>query len=228
MTLRRLTPAVAAVIGITLHFYTPAIAAPVDGGPVTQGSSNVVQSLALLPNARAQYVPGYDRDLFGPEWYDVDGNSCDTRNDILLRDLSRTKVSTSDACTVLSGSLKDPYTGKNIAFLRGPQTSWAVHVDHVVSLSDAWSNGAYLWQSNLRLRFANDPLNLLAVDGPTNMRKGDSNAAEWLPPRPASRCSYVARQVAVKAKYGLSVTAAERSAMVRVLKKCPNEKLPVR
>lgn len=72
----------------------------------------------------------------------------------------------------------------------------------------------------------NDPLNLLAVDSSANRRKGDGDTATWLPPSKAYRCPYVARQVAVKKKYGVWVTAAERDAMRRVLKGCPDEPLP--
>ena len=91
---------------------------------------------------------------------------------------------------------------------------------------DAWQKGAAQWPAGKRLAFANDPLNLLAVDAGTNRSKGDGDAATWLPPNKSYRCAYVARQVAVKAKYGLWVTAAERDAMVRVLSTCPGMRLP--
>ena len=105
-------------------------------------------------------------------------------------------------CVVLSGTLADPYTGTAIAFVRGAATSSRVQIDHVVALSDAWQKGAQQWSTQTRTRFANDPLNLLAVDGPTNQRKSDGDAATWLPPRTSYRCAYVARQTAVKARYG--------------------------
>ncbi|WP_350339653.1 HNH endonuclease family protein [Actinotalea lenta] len=170
---------------------------------------------------------GYDRDLFGSGWGDTDHNGCDTRNDILARDLTGTtfKAGTHD-CVVLTGTLADPYSGKTINFVRGEGTSTAVQIDHVVALSDAWQKGAQQWEATKRVAFANDPMNLLAVDGPLNAQKGDGDTATWLPPNKAFRCQYVARQVGVKATYGVWVTVAERDAMVRVLSTCPNEPLP--
>jgi hypothetical protein len=96
----------------------------------------------------------------------------------------------------------------------------------VVALSDAWQKGAQGWTGTRRTAFANDPLNLLAVDGPLNMQKGDGDTATWLPPNRPYRCPYVARQVAVKVTYGLWVTQAEKNAMATVLSVCPNEPLP--
>ncbi len=96
----------------------------------------------------------------------------------------------------------------------------------MVALSDAWQKGAQQWPAAKRVAFANDPLNLLAVDADTNRSKGDGDAATWLPPNKPFRCAYVARQVAVKRKYKLAVTAAEESAIARVLAKCPGQKLP--
>jgi hypothetical protein len=164
---------------------------------------------------------GYDRDAFGPAWADVDRNGCDTRNDILKRDLREEtfRPGTHD-CVVLTGVLDDPYGGGRIDFERGNGTSMAVQIDHVIPLSDAWQKGAQKWSADRRKEFANDPLNLLAVDGPLNSQKSDSDAATWLPPRKSYRCAYIARQVEVKAEYALWVTAAEKAAMERVLGTC--------
>jgi hypothetical protein len=170
---------------------------------------------------------GYGRDLFGQAWADVDRNGCDTRNDILRRDLTSFVLKAgTHGCLVLSGTLHDPYTGTTIAFVRGQQTSTAVQIDHVVALSDAWQKGAQGWSSAKRERFANDQLNLLAVDGPSNSRKGDGDAATWLPPAKGYRCRYVARQVAVKTAYGVWVTRAEKAAITRILASCPGQTLP--
>ncbi|WP_407317685.1 HNH endonuclease family protein [Isoptericola halotolerans] len=170
---------------------------------------------------------GYDRDEFGPAWADVDRNGCDTRNDVLARDLtSVTFEPGTRECVVLTGSLVDPYTGSAIDFRRGRTTSTAVQIDHVVALSDAWQKGAQGLDAEERRQLANDPLNLLAVDGPTNGAKGDGDTATWLPPSTDYRCGYVARQVAVKIRYELWVTEAERDAMQRVLTTCPDEPLP--
>lgn len=169
---------------------------------------------------------GYDRDLFGQAWSDDVGvefgrNGCDTRNDILKRDLQDLtfRPGTRD-CVVLTGVLDGPYTGERIEFQRGQDTSSLVQIDHVVALSDAWQKGAQQLTVEQRRDFANDPLNLLAVSGWANQQKGDGDTATWLPPRHEFRCSYVSRQVLVKERYGLWVTAAERDAMDRVLSTC--------
>ena len=166
---------------------------------------------------------GYSRDQFGQAWFDTDRNGCDTRNDMLRRDLVDRTMKNS--CKVLAGTLApDPYTGTIIRFEYGGASE--VDLDHVVALSDSWQKGAASWAAGKRLAFGNDPLNLLAVDASTNRAKGDGDTATWLPPNKSFRCEYVARQVSVKRKYGLSVTAAEKVAMVRVLSACPAEPLP--
>lgn len=188
---------------------------------------SALEALAQLPVKGRAPRTGYDRDLFGQRWADVDRNGCDQRNDILNRDLTdRTHREGTRGCVVTSGVLIDPFTGTRIDFVRGNDTSTAVQIDHVVALSDAWQKGAQQLSGEERRGFANDPLNLLAVDGPTNQAKSDGDAATWLPPRKAFRCEYVAIQIAVKQRYGLWITAAERDAMARVLVSCPQQPLP--
>ncbi|SDB86226.1 Excalibur calcium-binding domain-containing protein [Sanguibacter gelidistatuariae] len=183
-------------------------------------------ALLLTVKGRAPKT-GYDRANFGARWADTDRNGCDTRNDILTRDLTAVtyKPGTKD-CVVLTGTFADPYSGTTIGFERGEKTSSAVQIDHVIALSDAWQKGAQQWDAATREKFANDPLNLLAADGPLNSQKGDGDTATWLPPNKAFRCVYVARQVGVKYTYGLWVTEAEQNAMVAVLSTCPAEPLP--
>ncbi|MGN9838027.1 HNH endonuclease family protein [Nonomuraea sp. H19] len=189
--------------------------------PDSASISDAEKKLAKLAVKGRAPKTGFDRDEFGPAWADVDRNGCDTRNDILKRDLEdeRFKAGTHD-CIVLSGTLNDPYSGKTISFKRGQDTSMDVQIDHLIPLSDAWQKGARQWSATKRKEFANDPLNLLAVDGPLNGQKSDSDAATWLPPRKAYRCAYIARQIDVKAKYDVWVTAAEKAAMETVLSSC--------
>lgn len=163
---------------------------------------------------------GYDRDAFGQRWLDVDRNGCDTRNDILARDLTETAIRN---CRVYAGSLTDPFTGQVIEFERGERTSTLVQIDHVVALSDAWQKGAQLLSPDQRATLANDPINLLAVSEEGNSAKGAGDAATWLPENTSFRCAYVARQVSVKATYGLWVTQAEHDAIERVLQGCPDQ-----
>ncbi len=182
----------------------------------------VLVALQGLPVAADVTTSAYDRAAFGAAWTDTDRNGCDTRNDVLRRDLSAVVLKPgTHGCAVLSGSLRDPYSGATLAFTRGRST---IQVDHVVSLGDAWRSGASAWPYAKLLAFANDPLELLAVSGRLNESKGDSDAAGWLPP--SSTCRYAATQVAVKAKYGLRVNAGERAALVAVLRQCPTTLLP--
>jgi hypothetical protein len=178
--------------------------------------------LATLPVKGRAPSTGYDRTAdFGAAWLDVDHNGCDTRNDILARDLAG--VVCQGVCRVLTGTLDDPYTGSRIAFVRGDRTSALVQIDHVVALQNAWVTGAQQLSPAQRIRLANDPLNLLAVDGASNQQKSSGDAATWLPRNKAFRCSYVARQISVKAAYHLWVTRAEHDAMARILATCPTQ-----
>jgi hypothetical protein len=186
-----------------------------------------VSVLSSLPVKGRAAKTGYSREQFGQTWADVDRNGCDTRNDMLKRDLKEivSKVKTRN-CVVLSGILLDRYSGETINFVRGNVTSMEVQIDHVVALSNAWQTGAFKLTLMQRTAFANDPLNLFAVKGRLNSQKGDGDAATWLPPLKSFRCSYVAQQIAVKAKYSLWVTAPEKEAMTRILAACPNQTLP--
>lgn len=178
-------------------------------------------------------MTGYDRDLFGSAWTDdvavpFGRNGCDTRNDVLRRDIQHAVIEPgTNGCVVLSGLLDDPYTATARHFRRGERTSILVQIDHVVALADAWQTGAQAWSAGKRADFANDPLNLIAVDGRTNESKGAGDAATWLPPNRAFWCRYVTRQVAVKRKYGLWMTSAEHRRIQQILAtRCPTQRLP--
>lgn len=180
-------------------------------------------ALAALPTKGRAPKTGYKRSQFGDGWAKAGG--CDTRNVILRRDLTNAVLG-DDNCKVQAGALSDPYTGQRIAFKRGANSSGAVQIDHVVALSNAWQTGAQQLSSEQRISLANDPLELLAVDGPANQQKGDGDAATWLPSNKPFRCQYIARQIAVKKKYSLWVTPPERTAMERILASCPEQRLP--
>ncbi|WP_329178427.1 HNH endonuclease family protein [Streptomyces sp. NBC_01477] len=198
-------------------------AAPPGAGAKGAHGSALAAVDGLTVKGRAPKT-GYTRDKFGAAWADTDHNHCDTRDDILKRDLRQTTFRDgAKKCIVTAGTLADPYTGTRITYTRGASK---VDIDHAVALSDAWQKGAQQWTADKRRNFANDPLNLLAVDASTNRRKSDGDTATWLPPNTAFRCTYVARQVAVKKKYGVWVTSGERDAMRKVLGGCPKEPLP--
>ncbi len=182
----------------------------------------VIDTLNSLPIKGRAPKTDYARTQFGDGWATVQG--CDTRNIILHRDMPSSAVN--EKCQVTSGTLHDPYTGKDIMFMRGDTTSADVQIDHVVALSNAWQTGAQQLTPVERQQLANDPLELLAVDGPANQQKSDGDAATWLPSNKAFRCQYAARQIAVKVKYRLWVTQPEKDAIITVLATCPGQQLP--
>ncbi|MBR3229095.1 HNH endonuclease [Candidatus Saccharibacteria bacterium] len=161
---------------------------------------------------------GYSRAEFYDDWPLVEG--CSLRQRILKRELGDSAVL--DGCNVIAGEYDEPYTGEHVV-LESHEAVSEIQIDHVVALSDAWQKGAQYMDYATRNAIATDPLNLLAVDGPANQQKSDGDAATWLPSNKKFRCQYVARQVSVKYKYSLWVTQAEKDAILRVLKSCPNE-----
>lgn len=193
------------------------------------GAGAAAGALNRLPVKGKAAMTGYTRTQFGQAWTDDTDreltrpwghNGCDTR------DLVEAHLKPGSRCVVVSGRLHDPYTGSTLAWRRGRHTSTTVQIDHVVALGNAWVTGAQHLPAPTRRALANDPLNLVAVDGPANEAKRDGDAATWLPPNKAYRCDYVARQIAVKTKYQLWVTPAEKTAMARVLDRCPAQTLP--
>ena len=180
------------------------------------GDSNAKAELGKLEVKGRAPKTDYTRKQFGNGWGKING--CSVREVILARDLTDEKID--EKCRVLSGVLNDPYTGQTIHFRRGEKSSSKVQIDHVVALSDAWQKGAQQLSAEEREKLANDPLNLLAVDGPANQAKGDGDAATWLPSNKPFRCQYVARQIAVKRRYRLWVTSAEKDTMTQILSSC--------
>ncbi|QYN38067.1 HNH endonuclease family protein [Pseudonocardia sp. DSM 110487] len=195
--------------------------------PVPLPTGDAATALVAIPVKGRAPRTGYDRDQFGQSWRDIDRNGCDQRNDVLARDLAEVEYRPgTHSCVVQAGMFADPYSGHTFRFRRGQDTSDDVQIDHVVALSNAWQTGAQQLDVEARERFANDPLNLMATEGVVNQSKGDGDAATWLPPARGYRCDYVARQVAVKTKYRLWVTSAERDAIAAVLSACPGQELP--
>lgn len=222
---RRIGP-VAAALAVLLALAVGCQAAPLAN---PQGTQPGLAATPAADRSRARAViarvgvagrgprTGYDRDRFGPAWSDdvavaFGHNGCDTRNDVLRRDLDGPVARPGTrGCVIVSGQLADPYTGRVLPFAKAQASK--VQIDHVVPLSYAWQLGASRWSTAKRKQFANDPINLLAVDGPTNQRKGDSGPASWLPPNKAIRCSYAVRFALVAYRYGLPVTRADKDLM---------------
>jgi len=179
-------------------------------------AKDVLEALAVKEKDKSTK---YYRKLFYDDW-STTGSGCNMREAILTRDLKDLSLK---GCKVQTGILDDPYTGKQINFRRGQESSADVQIDHVVALSNAWSTGAFEFDQATRYAISQDPLNLIAVDGAANQEKSDQDAADWLPSNESFRCQYVARQISVKYKYRLWVTPHEKQAMVQVLESCPNE-----
>lgn len=226
-TTRRLVAIVIFFVGLaTILINHPDMWQPMP--PTTAATSTAtgpaIDALNALPVKGRAPKTNYARTQYGNGWTKSGG--CDTRNIILHRDM--TNVAANEKCQVVSGTLNDPYTGKMISFTRGASTSDNVQIDHVVALSDTWQTGAQQLTADERVTLANDPLELLAVDGPANQQKSDGDAATWLPSNKPFRCQYVARQIAVKTKYRLWVTQAEKDAIVMTLTACPAQSLPTK
>jgi hypothetical protein len=228
---RRRQVTVLGMILLALVFMAVSIFSNEEPAPVAEDPQGVSESAEALASVELekleikehQTVSDYARSEFGSGW--SSWQSCDTRQKILARDLTDITYD-EDNCTVLTGVLNDPYTGKTIEFTRGTGTSTAIQIDHVVALSNAWRTGASYWDKAQRVALANDDLELLAVDGPANNQKSDADVANWLPSNTGFQCQYVARQIAVKVKYVLWVTEDEYQAMKNVLNTCPDQRLP--
>lgn len=200
--------------------------------PVTQATTDEVDGdaplatdvLAKLEVKGRAPKTGYTREEFYSGWPIVDG--CNLRQKIIRREFGETAVmDTENPCNVVAGSYTEPYTGGYKSFATRAEIGKGIQIDHIVALSDAWQKGAQYMNKDTRYKIATDPLNLIAADASANMTKSDGDAATWLPSNKGFRCQYVARQIAVKYKYGMWVTEAEKAAMSAVLEKCPTEKI---
>ena len=190
-----------------------------DAGVVPDGSLSDLDKLTVNDNPTPPEK--YNRvEQFGPAWKDVDHNGCDTRNDILARDL-KTISDRRNACVITAGQLADPYSGKWIDFSKKEASK--VQIDHVVALENAWQSGAYKLTQENREALANDPDNLLAVNGHDNMAKGSKSADQWMPPNSAYACTYASKQVQIKSRYALTVTTSEKQALADALATCTTD-----
>ena len=130
----------------------------------------------------------YDRRLYG-SWADLDSDCLDTRHEI-LRELATGPVTMSpDGCRVVRGRWNDPYTG------RIHREARELDIDHLVPLAWAHARGGHRWSATKRRQFANDPVNLFAVQASVNRSKGAAGPLEWLPPDPRHHCAYVTRSL---------------------------------
>ncbi|MCV7257354.1 HNH endonuclease family protein [Mycobacterium shimoidei] len=194
--------------------------------PTVQPGIDVLAGITVVPNRIHRF--DYRRAAFGDAWTDDNDapgghNGCDTRNDILNRDLVDKTYVAIKRCpdAVATGTLHDPYTNATIAFQRGARVGASVQIDHIVPLALAWDMGAYDWPTPKRVRFANDPANLLAVSGQANEDKGDSQPALWMPPNTAFWCQYGMQFIEVLRGYQLSVDEASAQVLRNAAASCP-------
>lgn len=203
-----------------LHWDTPSLGSAHPDTPAT-GDAAAAADLAVSIPIATSMATGYQRENFTAGWASLDG--CDMRNRVLARDLRDVELVAGQSCQVASGTLVDPYSGAQVSFVRGKTTSSAVQIDHVVSLAAAWRLGASTWPPAEREKFANDPANLLATDGPTNARKSDKTLAEFgqaTPLTDAGACTLTITYVNVTAAYGLSWTSQDAQYAAQVLPTC--------
>jgi hypothetical protein len=194
--------------------------------PTVQPGADVLAGIVVLPLRAHRY--DYRRPAFGDAWDDnndapLGHNGCDTRDDILNRDLVDKTYVWIKRCpdAVATGTLHDPYTNATIAFQRGAKVGESVQIDHIVPLAYAWDMGAYGWPDPERLRFANDPANLLAVDGQANQDKGDLPPGQWMPPNKAFACQYGMQFITVLRGYQLPVDQASSDVLRAAAATCP-------
>ena len=211
--------AVASLFSIGCAAAPAAQAVTYNPAPISAATARI--ELNALKTDITPYLGTYNRTKqFGTAWIDVDLNHCDTRNDILRRDLTNDVISANDNCTVFSGHLNDPYTAKSINFIRGKTTSSAVQIDHVIPLHYAIQRGADKWTYAKRVAFANDPMNLLAVDGPANSQKSDKGPAAWMPSNKAYHCTYAIKFTHNLYKNNLQILYTDKVKLKSVLATC--------
>lgn len=187
---------VAASVGVGAVFVAPSASA-------AEGSASQVLTGLLVASEGS--VAGYDRSLFGG-WIDADGDSCNTRQEVLLAESLKQPV-IGPGCSVsgLWRSFLDNVEWRNASRL---------DVDHHVALEEAWQSGASQWSADQRRSFANDLDyfgSLNAVTDTVNSSKGSGDPAEWMPPFAAASCNYVTMWVLTKHRWRLSVDPAKRA-----------------
>ena len=173
--------------------------------PQTQ-QAEVERALVVLSSIRVENEngSGYDRSLF-EHWIDADGNGCNTRYEVLIRD-SDTRPTVSSSCSLSGGKWYSAYDG----FISAD--SGTFDIDHLVPLKEAWDSGARSWTGERRKLFANDLTDrrtLKAVSASSNREKSDRDPSNWLPPNEAYVCPYVIDWTDVKAKWGLTMDQSE-------------------
>ena len=229
---RRVLAGVAAAAGVSVIVAAQTLSSADGSDVVRAGQPTVAAGADVLAGVRTvpHRVRGndYRRSAFGDAWDDDTSapggrNGCDTRSEILDRDLTDKTYVATKRCpqAVATGELRDPYTDATVAFTRGAQVGAAVQIDHIVPLAYAWDMGARDWPEEMRTRFANDPANLIAVAGQANQDKGDLPPGEWMPPNTAFWCTYAVQFAEVLRGYRLPVDEASAQRLREAAGSCP-------
>ena len=182
-----------------------------DSSSGNKGSGDAPALLDKLTVAKAGSMAGYSREKF-PHWKST-GANCDVRDSVLKRDGTKVKMS---GCNVVAGTWKSLYDGQVI------DSPTKIDIDHMVPLANAWRSGAAKWTTAQREDFANDldDPQLVAVSASSNRSKGDQDPSTWKPTETSAWCVYAKDWIAVKTRWQLTVTTAEKSALTDMLEKC--------
>ena len=147
-------------------------------------------------------------------------HGCTTRDTVLIRDAQPGTARCGAGCRILNGVWVSSYDGVLIIDPTG------VQIDHGVPVKEANKSGARDWTTTERVRFYNDPDNLVAVDGHANTAKGDRDPAAWRPADLADWCDPATGYIATKQHYRLAVDPAERAGLAATLATCTARQLP--
>lgn len=166
--------------------------------PTTLSPKSMLAQLKVAPE---EYNSYYNRSLFR-HWIDEDGDGCDTRDEVLVRE-STTTIS----CSLAGGRWVSRYDKVSTT------NASSFDIDHFIPLKEAWESGAWEWDSNTRQRFANDldyQFSLIAVSARSNRSKSDRDPNNWMPSNASFQCQYIGRWIAVKHRWSLAVDQSEK------------------
>jgi len=185
----------------TKHFtsFTSLASCIESGGRLPKGSSSASTSKQKKPTQSSSY----SREMFGHGWADSNKDCQNSRMETLIAySLSPARFKTEKECMVIAGKWISPFSGKTI------YVASEIDIDHVVPLKWAWVHGANHWTKTKRVKFANDPANLLSVEARLNRQKGAKGLSKWLPP--ANQCQYISRFIRVYKTYNLELSSKEQ------------------
>ncbi len=173
-----------------------------------------VSSLKVRRNEKS--IPEYSRDSLPTDWKDLDGNGCNTREDILKKYTSE-YTGRFDGCKIKSGKFYDYYNGKFLRYDKSVDTGGGIQIDHIVAIGNAWISGGYKWGKDEWISYINDEEVLIPTSSKTNREKSDKDITEWKPANNSYLCTYAEKQVEIKDKYKLTVTEKEKAELKSIL-----------